>query len=111
MKAAAEKIQEEIITNDDDINLASRSLKAMAHPLRLKILCILGASPESSVQDIIDKVGTSQSNVSQHLSILHDKGILVSHKRSNKVYYRIGDPKILILIMSMREAFCSSLKH
>jgi DNA-binding transcriptional ArsR family regulator len=95
-----------LITKEEDIHLASRSLKAMAHPLRLKILCILGASTEVSVQDIVDQVGTSQSNISQHLSILRDKGILVSRKDANKVYYRIGDPKILHLIGSMRAAFC-----
>ena len=96
-----------LITREEDIDIASRSLKAMAHPLRLKILCILGATTEVSVQDIVDQVGTSQSNISQHLSILRDKGILQSRKDANKVYYRIGDPKILQLIGSMRTAFCS----
>ncbi|MCR4300839.1 MAG: metalloregulator ArsR/SmtB family transcription factor [Sulfuricaulis sp.] len=108
MTAAAEKVQEVLITNEADILLASRSLKAMAHPLRLKILCILGGCSEVSVQDIVEQVGTSQSNISQHLSILRDKGILAARKDANKVYYRIGDPKILQLIGSLREAFCSS---
>ncbi|MHB1950745.1 MAG: ArsR/SmtB family transcription factor [Acidiferrobacteraceae bacterium] len=96
-----------LITREEDIHHASRSLKAMAHPLRLRILCILGAHVEVSVQDIVDQVGTSQSNISQHLSILRDKGILASRKHANKVYYRIGDPRILELIGSMRMAFCS----
>ncbi|MBI3575041.1 MAG: helix-turn-helix transcriptional regulator, partial [Gammaproteobacteria bacterium] len=52
--------------------------------------------------------GTSQSNISQHLSILREKGILTARKDANKVYYRIGDPKILNLIGSMRDAFCSA---
>ncbi|MBI3545036.1 MAG: winged helix-turn-helix transcriptional regulator [Gammaproteobacteria bacterium] len=108
MSATAEKISEILITNEEDIHLASRSLKAMAHPLRLKILCILGSSSEVSVQDIVEQVGTSQSNISQHLSILRDKGILASRKDANKVYYRIGDQKILQLIGSLREAFCST---
>ena len=111
MSTAAETIDDVLISNEDDINRASRSLKAMAHPLRLKILCILGGGPEVSVHDIVEKVGTSQSNISQHLSILHDKGILASRKRANKVYYRISDPKILLFIGSLREAFCRSMKH
>ena len=81
---------EMIIQNDEDIDIASRALKAMAHPLRLKILCILGttqgSSLEISVQDLVERVGTSQSNISQHLSILRDKHILVSRKDANKVY-------------------------
>lgn len=100
--------EHQLITREEDIEVASRALKAMAHPLRLKILCILGATTEVSVQDIVDQVGTSQSNISQHLSILRDKGILQSRKDANKVYYRIGDPKILQLIGSMRIAFCSA---
>lgn len=108
MTATAEKVEDFLITNEEDILLASRSLKAMAHPLRLKILCILGGSSEVSVQDIVEQVGTSQSNISQHLSILRDKGILASRKDANKVYYRIGDQKILQLISSLRDAFCSS---
>ena len=106
MSVTAENI-EHLITNEEDIRHASRVLKAMAHPLRLKILCLLGGSSESSVQDIVEQVGTSQSNISQHLSILRDKGILAARKDANKVYYRIGDPKILNLIGSLRDAFCS----
>lgn len=106
MSATAENVEHLMITNEEDIHLASRALKAMAHPLRLKILCILGGNTEVSVQDIVEQVGTSQSNISQHLSILRDKDILASRKDANKVYYRIGDPKILNLIGSLREAFC-----
>lgn len=106
MSAPAEKF-EYLITNDDDIRNASRALKAMAHPLRLKILCLLGAQSEVSVQDIVEHVGTSQSNISQHLSILREKGILASRKDANKVFYRLADMRIIALIGSMREAFCS----
>lgn len=97
-----------LMVHDDDIERASRSLKAMAHPLRLKILCTLGER-EVSVQDIVDYVGTSQSNISQHLAILRDKGILASRKHANRVYYRVGDPRTLRLISMMRDVFCSSV--
>lgn len=96
-----------LITHDEDIERASRSLKAMSHPLRLKILCTLG-DKEISVQSIVDLVGTSQSNISQHLAILRDKGILMSRKDANRVYYRVGDARTLRLIEMMREVFCNS---
>jgi len=95
-----------LFANDDDIDRASRSLKAMSHPLRLKILCTLG-DEEISVQDIVEQVGTSQSNISQHLAILRDKGILASRKDANRVYYRVSDNRTLKLIGMMREVFCS----
>ncbi|MFA5626345.1 MAG: metalloregulator ArsR/SmtB family transcription factor [Thiohalomonadaceae bacterium] len=95
-----------LITRDEDIERAARSLKAMSHPLRLKILCVLG-DKEVSVQDIVSSVGTSQSNISQHLAILRDKGILSTRKDANRVYYRVDDSRTLSLIGMMRDVFCS----
>lgn len=96
-----------LISKDEDILQASQAIKAIAHPLRLKILCILAES-ELSVQDIVDNVGTTQSNISQHLAILRDKGVLAARKDANRVYYRIGDPRTLKLVGMMRDVFCSS---
>lgn len=93
------------IARAEDLERASRSLKAMAHPLRLKILCTL-SDGEFSVQDIVERVGTSQSNISQHLAVLRDKGILTRRKDANRVYYRVGDARTLRLIDMMRELFC-----
>lgn len=95
-----------LLTRDDDIERAARSLKAMSHPLRLKILCTLG-DKEASVQDIVEHVGTSQSNISQHLAILRDKAILACRKDANRVYYRVGDMRTLRLISMMRDVFCN----
>jgi DNA-binding transcriptional ArsR family regulator len=97
----------QLLARATDIEIAARSLKAMSHPLRLKILCILG-NREVCVQGIVDNVGTSQSNISQHLAILRDKGILSSRKDANKVFYRVGDERTLRLIGMMQEVFCSA---
>lgn len=96
-----------IIDRDEDIQQASQAIKAIAHPLRLKILCVLG-DQEINVQDIVDHVGTSQSNISQHLAILRDKGVLATRKDANKVFYRIGDLRTLKLVSLMREVFCTA---
>ncbi len=90
---------------DADVIKAARCLKAMSHPLRLKILCVLG-SEAISVQDIVEKVGTSQSNISQHLAILREKGILGYKKEANRVYYFIDDKRMLQLIRMMQDVFC-----
>ena len=91
--------------NDAEISKAARCVKAMSHPLRLKILCVLG-NQALSVQDIVEKVGTSQSNISQHLAILREKDILGYKKEANRVYYFIDDQRMLQLIRMMREVFC-----
>lgn len=105
MARAQETGEIELMDKEDDIERASRAMKAMSHPLRLKILCVLG-DKEVSVQDIVDSVGTSQSNISQHLAILRDKGVLKTRKDANRVYYRVGDTRTLRLIGMMREVFC-----
>lgn len=95
-----------LIEKQEHIERAARALKSIAHPLRLKVLCVLGAE-EACVQEIIDVVGTSQSNISQHLAILREKGVLVTRRDANRVYYRVNDQRTLQLIGMMREVFCS----
>jgi DNA-binding transcriptional ArsR family regulator len=95
-----------LIDRDEDIQQAALAIKAIAHPLRLKILCVLG-DQEISVQDIVEQVGTSQSNISQHLAILRDKGVLATRKDANRVFYRIGDLRTLKLVGMMRDVFCT----
>ena len=95
----------DLIDKKEQIETAARALKAISHPLRLKILCVIGDG-EVCVQDIVEAVGTSQSNISQHLAILRDKGVLLTRKDANRVYYRVGDRRTLQLIVLMREVFC-----
>lgn len=102
-----ENSRDTILYNDADINRAARCLKAMSHPLRLKILCVLGTE-SISVQDIVEQVGTSQSNISQHLAILREKDILGYKKEANRVYYYIDDERMLQLIRMMRDVFCTA---
>ena len=96
-----------LIDKEEHIEQASRAMRAMAHPLRLKILCVLG-DREISVQEIVDSVGTSQSNISQHLAILRDKGVLKTRKDANRVFYRVSDTRTLKLIGMMRDVFCGA---
>ncbi|MBC6413587.1 MAG: winged helix-turn-helix transcriptional regulator [Chromatiales bacterium] len=113
----------EIVNSNKDINSvvptgsmdqivedAAKTLKAMAHPLRLKILCVIDSS-EMNVHELVEKVGTSQSNVSQHLSVLREKKILACRKDSNRMLYRIGDQRTLMLIDMMHKVFCSHVTN
>ncbi|WP_432719298.1 metalloregulator ArsR/SmtB family transcription factor [Jeongeupia wiesaeckerbachi] len=95
--------------SDEHIQQASRAMKAMSHPLRLKILCVLGEN-EVSVQDIVDAVGTTQSNISQHLALMREKGVLRTRKDANRVFYRVGDIRTLELVELLRDVFCGFSK-
>lgn len=90
---------------DERAILTANALKAMAHPLRWKILCTLG-DKEMSVGEIVEKTGTTQSNISQHLDQLKSKNILASRKEANRVYYRIRNDQLLMLIGTMRDVLC-----
>nr|VFK29334.1 MAG: transcriptional regulator, ArsR family [Candidatus Kentron sp. MB]VFK33501.1 MAG: transcriptional regulator, ArsR family [Candidatus Kentron sp. MB]VFK76241.1 MAG: transcriptional regulator, ArsR family [Candidatus Kentron sp. MB] len=91
--------------SDEYSTLTARALKAMAHPLRWRILCTLGNN-ELSVGEIVEKTGTSQSNVSQHLEQLRNKNIVTARKEANRVYYRIRNDQLLMLIGTMRKVLC-----
>lgn len=91
----------------EETTLTSNALKAMANPLRWRIICALG-SEELSVGDIMEKIGTSQSNTSQHLDLLKSKNIIKSRKDAQKVYYSISNDQLLALIANMRSVLCQT---
>jgi len=77
-------------------------LKALAHPLRLAIIQFL-AEEEKCVCDIVDYTGTSQSNISKHLSIMKRAGILSDRKEGLSVYYRLNMPCALNFFQCVKD--------
>ena len=96
-----------LIGKAENIEQAAVAMQAMSHPLRIKILCLL-SSGEMMVQEITDAVGSTQSNISQHLAILRACGMINSRKVATKVLYRIEDARILKMISLTREIFCAT---
>ncbi len=90
---------------DEQIDAVAKILKSMSHPIRLKILCLL-QDRELSVGDIRKEVETTNANVSQHLNILRNQGIIDYRKEANFIYNRITDKRILDLILNMQKLFC-----
>jgi ArsR family transcriptional regulator len=108
-KAAATPVSEDIfdlIGKSQNIEEAAVAMQAMSHPLRIKVLCLL-SSGEVSVQEIVEAVGTTQGNVSQHLAILKASGMIASRNEGKRTLYRIEDKRIVKLISLTREMFCS----
>lgn len=92
---------------DEQIEAVAKYLKSMSHPIRLKILCLL-LEGELAVGDLLNQVGTTAANLSQHLWMLRDLGVIVSDKRANVIYNRIADKRFVELIRTMRRLFCPS---
>jgi len=91
--------------HENNISKAATALKAMGHPLRLKILCVIG-NQEVPVMEIVEQVGTTQSNVSQHIDILREKNIIVSRREGSKILCKIRDSELLNLMDAMQRTFC-----
>jgi ArsR family transcriptional regulator len=68
--------------------------KAIAHPLRIAVLDFLKAGPQC-VCDIARHLGSERSNVSRHLSVMTNAGVLESRKEGLKVIYTLKTPCIL----------------
>lgn len=83
----------------------ARCLKILGHPLRIRLLDLL-TSGERSVGSMARELEVSQSNLSQHLALLKDKGILESRREGHSVLYRLADPRIPDFFALMEEIFC-----
>jgi ArsR family transcriptional regulator len=87
----------------DDLALL---LKSISHPIRLKILCLL-QDKELTVSEIREEVATSGANISQHLNIMRNRGIIGSRKEANFIYNSIADERIIELMKTMKQLFCT----
>ena len=74
---------------------AAEIMKAIAHPVRLKILEILERVGEANVTTLVDKTGASQPVVSQQLSRLRHSGVLGCRREGTSMYYRVARPEVL----------------
>jgi ArsR family transcriptional regulator len=78
--------------------------QALAHPTRIAIVEQL-RNGELSAGALIERLGVEQANVSQHLSVLRAKNILVNRKAGNQVFYAVRDPLIIEVLDLMRRYF------
>ena len=68
----------------------------LAEPTRLKILNAL-CEGERSVNDVVERVGSTQTNVSRHLNLMYSRGVLKRRRDGATVYYSVSDPNVVAL--------------
>jgi DNA-binding transcriptional ArsR family regulator len=90
----------------DLVELIARRFRALGEPMRIRLLDHLRAG-EATVGELSEAVGASQQNVSKHLSLLADVGVLGRRKDRNHVYYRIVDEGVFALC----EDVCGSVQQ
>jgi len=81
---------------DDLVELIARRFRAIGEPMRIRLLDRL-RDGEASVNELAAALGATQQNVSKHLGVLTDIGILGRRKDGNHVYYRIVDDGVFAL--------------
>jgi len=92
----------------DKIRIASEGLRAIAHELRLAVLCHLIQGP-MCVHELMEATGAAQSNLSQHLARMRLMGILVNEKRGQQVYYRLANPALADLVQALKQIYCPEM--
>ncbi len=90
---------------EDLAELIARRFRALGDPLRVRLLDLL-RDDELSVNALAEQLGAGQQNVSKHLAVLVDAGMLGRRKQGNHVLYRIADDGVFGLC----EQICGSLQ-
>jgi DNA-binding transcriptional ArsR family regulator len=90
---------------EDLAELIARRFRALGEPLRVRMLDLL-RDEELSVSAVATGLGASQQNVSKHLAVLVDAGMVARRKDGTHVYYRIADEGVFALC----EQVCGSLQ-
>lgn len=81
---------------------ASRVIRVLGHPLRLRLLELLEAG-ERNVTELVHATGVSQAMVSQQLRILRAEGVVDDRREGPRVFYRITEPKVSRILDCIRE--------
>lgn len=85
----------------EELERMAYMLKAVAHPNRLAIVCMLSRNDELNVTDICEGAGCSQALISHHLTDMHAKGILQIRREGRNVYYRLANDSITNVMKCM----------
>ncbi|HEB34501.1 hypothetical protein LCGC14_0830860 [marine sediment metagenome] len=84
--------------------------KTLANAKRLEILNAL-RDKDMTVNELAERVGALKANISQHLAVMRQKGILASRRDGINIYYRIANPKVIQACDIMREVLFEQLKE
>jgi DNA-binding transcriptional ArsR family regulator len=85
-------------------------LKALANEQRLLILCNLVSAGEMPAGVLVERVGLSQSALSQHLARLREEGLVTFRREAQSLVYRIADPRAEQMLGLLRDLFCPQLQ-
>ncbi|GAB6166416.1 hypothetical protein JCM19992_24160 [Thermostilla marina] len=95
--------------NDRECELLAGFFSLFANRTRLRILCVLKEKP-ATVSELAEQAGVTLQNVSQHLRLMREKGVVSPQRAGQHVVYRLADPRIVQAAALLREAVADLLK-
>jgi DNA-binding transcriptional ArsR family regulator len=95
--------------SDEALAMVARRFRSLGEPTRLKILSKM-EDGERTVGQLVEEIGSSQANVSKHLKVLLDAGVLSRRIQRTSVYYAISDPVILKICDVVCDGVADDLK-
>lgn len=87
---------------------AAAFLKLLANERRLMVLCELVTAGELPVGGLAERVGLSQSALSQHLALMREDGLVAFRRDGQTLFYRIADARVERMLAHLRDAFCDA---
>ncbi len=94
-----------IIVNPQQAEKAASLLASMSNPHRLRILCELHGA-ELTVGELQERIGISQSNLSQQLAKLREAQLVKTRRDSQKIFYTLASDDVVQVIRVLHELFC-----
>ena len=95
-------------SEDEPFRIQADFCKAMAHPVRLRIIDLLKRRP-STVTEIVRAIRVSQANASQHLAVLRARGVVRAERRGNGVVYSLADRRVISALDLLRTVMTDNL--
>ena len=89
-------------------NFKAEFFKALAHPVRIRILDCLRAG-EKGVNELSQILQIEQANVSQQLAVLRARNIVIGRKSGSNVYYSVSDTTLFKLLDVAKKIFNNHL--
>jgi ArsR family transcriptional regulator, virulence genes transcriptional regulator len=90
------------LTDKAIFEMQAEICKTLTNPKRIEILNAL-KNEEKTVTELVDALGASKANVSQHLAVMRHKGILATRREGVNIYYRVANPKVIDACTLMKE--------
>jgi ArsR family transcriptional regulator len=98
------------IKRNEICELQANMCKVFASPIRIEIIDFLKEG-ERSVSEIEQVLDIRQAALSQHLSVLREKGVVTTRRAGHNIYYHVSNPKILQACRLMREVLLEQLEQ